>query len=321
LESLREKSPKPVLTAYLPAFDPDNDPASRVMAPTMLRVDKFNPEGIACIGSNYFGESEYAHPIPGSFYSAHFAFADGSFAVEVRHDPQYFFLGEEISIAVRAFTHGYDFYYPHRLVAWHYYGRVDRPKMWDDHTPDAKRNGAIEHDWCDLNDRCWQRHRHLFGVDGAKSAGIDFGAYGFGTCRSLAQYERFAGVSFAHRGVHQALLEGRRPPIHDALQASEEEWLASLRCSHEIRIAAPESELGDWTAAANGVLYFFDGDGAELHREALDATKLRTCIASGWFNLVCAFLIGLRQIPVRYAFELCDSAGQSMKRLEKQVDA
>ncbi|MET5116665.1 GlcNAc-transferase family protein, partial [Burkholderia pseudomallei] len=53
-----------------------------------------------------------SHPIPARFYSAHFSFADGHFAQSVRHDRDFFFHGEEISLAVGAFTHGYDLYLP-----------------------------------------------------------------------------------------------------------------------------------------------------------------------------------------------------------------
>lgn len=37
-------------------------------------------------------------------------FSDGSFAREVPNDPNIFFIGEEIAMAARAFTHGYDIY-------------------------------------------------------------------------------------------------------------------------------------------------------------------------------------------------------------------
>ncbi|MEX3955144.1 GlcNAc-transferase family protein [Trinickia sp. EG282A] len=322
LESLRERSPKPVLTAYLPPFDPNHDPASRVMSPTVMSFAKLDQEGIVNFSSFYVGESEFAHPVPGCFYSAHFAFADGSFAVEVQHDPQYFHHGEENSIAVRAYTHGYDFYHPHRVVAWHQYGPGQRSKIWDDHTRDAKLSGAIEFDWCDYNDRSWHRHRSLFRVGGAKSDdGIDLGPYGFGTARSLDQYERFVGISYEHRAIHKAVLAGQRPPIGGGSADNDEAWLASLRRSTEIHVCVSERELGDLSAAATATLRFFDADDAELHHDVLDGAKVKTSIASGRFDYTCVFLTELGRAPVRYTFELTDNAGHAMNRLERGVGA
>ena len=70
--------------------------------------------------------------MPARFYSAHFCFAPGSFCLEVPHDPNYYFHGEEISVAVRAYTWGYDLFHPHKIICWHEYTRKNRTKQWDD---------------------------------------------------------------------------------------------------------------------------------------------------------------------------------------------
>lgn len=57
------------------------------------------------------------------FWAAGFSFARGHFVVQVPYD-QYspmVFQGEEISMAVRAFTYGYDIYAPERSVCFHMY--------------------------------------------------------------------------------------------------------------------------------------------------------------------------------------------------------
>jgi hypothetical protein len=199
LESLRESSPKPALTAYLPAFDPDMDPEGRIMFPTVLGFREFNADGIVLLASRYVGESEYDRPIPGGFYSAHFCFADGSFATEVRHDPELFFYGEEISIAVRVYTHGYDFFYPHRLIAWHRYGCAGRVAIWQEHTEAARSRGEVDMSWEQHNERARERVRRLLGVDEARPIPPDATPYGLGPVRSLARYEAYAGLSFASR--------------------------------------------------------------------------------------------------------------------------
>ncbi|OZI62572.1 hypothetical protein CAL28_25815 [Bordetella genomosp. 11] len=225
LESLRTESPKPVLTTYLPAFDARNDPDSRVALPAVLTFCEFDYDGILLLSGRYVAESEHARPIPVAFYSAHFAFADGAFAREVRHDPKLFFYGEEISIAARAYTRGYDFYAPHRLVSWHQYGCEGRVTIWQDHTEEAKAKGEVECAWAERNDSARLRVRRLLGIDGTPAEDIDFGPYGLGAVRSLADYERYAGICFARRLVHEATLDGRLPPRGDATQ-DDDVWRA-----------------------------------------------------------------------------------------------
>ena len=37
---------KPLITAYAPSFDPDNDPESRVTRPWKMNFDRYTPEGV-----------------------------------------------------------------------------------------------------------------------------------------------------------------------------------------------------------------------------------------------------------------------------------
>ena len=89
-----------------------------------MDFDRFSPDGnVHFLPATIDDAEDRSEPIPARFYSAHFAFTDGEFVNEVPHDPQYYFHGEEVSIAVRAFTHGYDLLHPHKIFLWHYYTR------------------------------------------------------------------------------------------------------------------------------------------------------------------------------------------------------
>ena len=44
--------------------------------------------------------------------AAGLVFARGAFLREVPMDPQVYFQGEEVSLAIRAYTHGYNLYHP-----------------------------------------------------------------------------------------------------------------------------------------------------------------------------------------------------------------
>ena len=141
INNLKKKGyKKPLLTAYIPSFDPDNDPADRVNEPWKMNFDRFIPEGaVFFLPASFDIWDDKTQPLPARFYSAHFCFTLGRFAKEVQHDPEYYFHGEEISIAVRAYTHGYDLFHPHKVICWHEYTRKGRSKQWDDDKDWAKK--------------------------------------------------------------------------------------------------------------------------------------------------------------------------------------
>lgn len=275
LESVREDSPKPVLTAYISSFDPECDPEARIQEPWKMDFDRFIPEGAVFFRPSTMEDwKERDKPMHSRFYSAHFCFADGSFVEDVPHDPEYFFHGEEISIAVRAFTHGYDLYHPHKVVAWHEYTRKGRTKVWDDHTTPAKNSGKIKLDWVERNDLCHKRNRILFGMDGEDPSQIDFGKFGFGTERSVREYEEFAGISFQYRGVQQQTLDREEPP-NSFEYDSEEEWIASFARSNDVHVVVHKDEIDeicdDFTFAYVGT---HDENGDEVYRKDLDKEAL-----------------------------------------------
>ena len=253
---------KPLLTSYISSYNPQNDPKERFMEPYWMTFDRFIPEGaIFFFPATIPGWEEMTEPIPARFYSAHFAFTLGEFAKEVQHDPEYYFHGEEISIAVRAFTHGYDLFHPHKVIAWHEYTRKGRTKQWDDDSEWGKRN-EISHN----------RNRILFGMDGNCSCQLDFGIYGFGTKRTLKDYEKFAGIRFRDRGVQQYTLDNKfapNPIIEDHV-----EYINSFLniFKHCIDIGFTQIPLDDYNVFA---VAFEDKDGNEIHRQDADETEIK----------------------------------------------
>ena len=70
------------------------------------------------------------------FFAAGFSFQKGHRLLNVPYDPYaaYLFDGEEMSMALRMFTHGYDFYAPDRDIAYHLYSpnaNKIRPVFWE----------------------------------------------------------------------------------------------------------------------------------------------------------------------------------------------
>ena len=257
----KEGSPKPLITSYIPSFDPDNDPAARIQEPWKMNFDRFIPEGaIFFLPASFDSWEDKSKPLPGRFYSAHFAFTVGEFCKEVPHDPNYYFHGEEISIAVRAYTNGYDIYHPHKVVCWHEYTRKGRSKQWDDDPV-----------WGNRNSECHLRNRKLFEMDGEKRD-IDFGPYGFGTERTLRDYEKYAGISFGKRAIQKSVTERKAPP--DAMQFSTDQEFddALLRIfKHCIDIGydrVKETDYDFWVVA------FHDEKDNTLFRKDSDANEI-----------------------------------------------
>jgi len=259
---------KPLLTGYVSSFDPDNDPEGRVTDPWRMVFDRFIPEGAVFFLPEIIPDwKKLKSPVPARFYSAHFCFTLGEFSKEVQHDPEFYFHGEEISIAVRAYTHGYDLFHPHKVVVWHEYTRKNRTKQWDD-----------DKDWVNKNNRAHLKNRKLFSIDGEMFNPDDFGIYGFGTKRSLKDYESYAGVRFSVRGVQQYTLDKKYPPNPNYYK-TEEEWEKSFSSifKHCIDIGhslVPENDYDFWVVAFHDeneeTIFRQDADIHEIHRMKQD---------------------------------------------------
>ena len=262
VKQLQKKGfPKPLLTGYVSSFNPENDPEERVKEPWRMVFDRFIPEGaVFFLPETIPGWEQLKEPVTARFYSAHFAFTVGQFSTEVQHDPEFYFHGEEISIAARAYTHGYDLFHPHKVVIWHEYTRKGRTKQWDD-----------DKEWGMKNTFSHSKNRQLFGMDGEEVT-LDFGVYGFGTERTLKDYEIYSGLLFSKRAVQQHTLDKNYPPNPQIFE-SEEDWLNSYASifKHCIDVgfdSVPENDYDFWVVA------FHDENDETIHRQDADVHEI-----------------------------------------------
>ena len=252
---------KPLLTGYVSSFNPENDPLERIKEPWRMVFDRFIPEGaVFFLPETIPGWEKLKEPVTSRFYSAHFAFTVGQFSVEVQHDPEFYFHGEEISIAARAYTHGYDLFHPHKTLIWHEYTRKGRTKQWDD-----------DKEWVMRNNMSHSKNRKLFGMDGELSD-VDFGIYGFGTERTLKEYEIYSGLRFSRRAVQQYTLDKNYPP-NPVIYQTNEEWEDSFATifKHCIDVgydAVPETDYEFWVVA------FHDENDETIHRQDADINEI-----------------------------------------------
>ncbi|MCB1473765.1 MAG: hypothetical protein H6884_03555 [Rhodobiaceae bacterium] len=265
-------SAKPILSCYAPSFDPFDLSRLRDETPWALGFDRFTPEGVLFMRPREMADWQtIVRPIPSRYFSGHFAFAPGVFCREVPYDPNYYFHGEEISIAVRAFTHGYDLFCPHRVVLWHEYTRKYRTKHWDDHV--AEKGAQVP--WTVRNDDSLRRNRILLGME---DGDVDFGAYGFGTARTLRDYEDYAGINFRLRLVQPYTYENRPPP-NPEIYSGDAEWHARATKEFWTRIRlpdglpAPDADVDFWYVGVH------DEDGNEMHRADIPADEVARILA------------------------------------------
>ena len=183
---------KPLITAYVPAYSPSADPEKRGQEPWQMVFDKYTPEGAVIFLPEVIPHWQTLRgPVRARFLSGHFIFTAGRFAEEVPYMPDLYFIGEEITMSVRAFTHGYDLFHPHQVVAWHEYTREGRVKHWD-----------VHRDWTVLNTAALKKTRAL--LTGACTTAL-------GTERTLEAYERYAGLLFKTKQVHKLTLAHAEP--------------------------------------------------------------------------------------------------------------
>jgi len=264
LESLREGGvKKPILTSYVPSYDPNNDPNGRVQEPWEQVFDRFIPEGtVFTLPRTIPNWRELTEPIKTRFYSAHFCFTDGSFVHEVPHDPNLYFHSEEMSIAVRSWTNGYDLYHPHKIICWHEYSRNYRIKQWD-----------VDKEWYKKNDKSHLRNRKLFSMDGEIYNPDEFGVYGFGKERSLRDYEKYSGILFSKRSVQQYTLDKKYPP-NPYNYNSDKEWMDSFSSifKHCIDIDYNQVKEKDYDFWA---VIFHGQNNEEIHRKDVDRHEIK----------------------------------------------
>jgi hypothetical protein len=136
-------------------------------------------------------------PIRTPYFSAGLFFADASFLHDVPYDPYlpYLFQGEEILMAARLYTNGWDMYNLGQSIATHNYARDDKPHFWNDNS---------HKNWKEIQKESNKRYYKLIGQD-TEDIHPDFlhriKEYGMGSVRSLSDYFKFAGIDTKNKKV------------------------------------------------------------------------------------------------------------------------
>lgn len=212
--------PKAVLSSYPPGFQEENggilDHAS---AGARLCTCTFSNSDVEAhiirinSGANYHGDEEHPTQIP--FIAAGFFFTPAYFLVDVAFDPYmpWCFMGEEIMLSMRAWTHGWDIYAPRKNWIAHQYrpGRMGLPKFWGSVGRLFGRPGPGFSNQLQL--KLIKRVKHLVGYkdcctreklieNGEELVLMDVEHYGFGDERSREQYLEWANIDVDANRCH-----------------------------------------------------------------------------------------------------------------------
>ena len=119
-------------------------------------------------------------------------FTRGSFVKEIPYDPNYYFYGEELSMALRAFTRGYSFFHIPDAPIFHFYtdtNNLTRKLHWD---PEDDEKRAIK--WTELDQKSLNRLDNLFADKVEEPLNL-------GEERSLEDYALISGIDLKNRVV------------------------------------------------------------------------------------------------------------------------
>lgn len=192
---------KPLLTAYPPAFSHENgvstildagpDVSTMITRPSPGKEHAPMSDENAIVGFHAFrcGVHDY---VPACHVSGGFFFTLGKFSQEVPYDPNLYFWGEEQSLAIRAFTRGWDMFHPKTVPLYHLYGRPEDKQVHHWHSEWERQR---DYNWHDLDVKSRARLRDLLFHK------KDLGVFGLGADRSLSDFADYCGIDYEEKKI------------------------------------------------------------------------------------------------------------------------
>ncbi len=188
-----------------------------------LHANKFHDEGVLIPKGKYHKvDNPPPTPTSSALVGAGMIFGPRSMVQDVPYDPYLYFHGEEISMAVRLWSHGYDLFTPNDVLVYHDYTDRKRQKHWHDH----KSN------WDKLNNNAKLRLKHMFGIQISKDQEIikELKTYGLGKVRTLQEYEAFSDVDLVRNRIGVRGYDGIYPvhPPTDGIRTDTKNYLQNI---------------------------------------------------------------------------------------------
>ena len=201
LEDLRRYHDKPIITQYPWAleFDENGKPIKKFVkernkipfiAPPPLDEPTWTMgESLHIIarGFSYDSNQPFTH---GFMLAAGCLFTLGDFVEEVPYDPRIFFQGEETTLALRAWTRGWNIFHMTSVPVLHLYTdheKRTRRLFWDETEAEARTFSYTE-----IDAESTKR------IDEVLS-GKTYTAFGLGSKRTMDQFKTFTGIDYLNK--------------------------------------------------------------------------------------------------------------------------
>lgn len=194
---------KAVMTMAPPPYLTPGDTLSD-LHPGVLRTDGFAADG-AIRFTGLWLQEPLGRPVRMPFLLAGAFFGPGRVIAEVPYDPYACFSTEEVSWALRMFTHGWDVWAAPRRSMWHQYKRDNRVKRG------ATKDESFTARMGRWTARGFHRFDHMTGHTTVRDAPVllDLDLFGLGTARTLPQYEAWTGIDFRYKRITEDCARAR----------------------------------------------------------------------------------------------------------------
>ena len=212
-------SDKPILTTYPNDFDritrkhvvlPNGSkhPLGSI-PPTFIRFREFHErlKFTEQEKQNFVGIPSV--PFPSLFWAAGFSFSLGELIKQVPYDYQcpFLFLGEEMGLSIRYYTHGWDFFAPGVNIVYHLLKRTYRKTFWE----------QVYRKTCVVDDetRLVRKEMEEFAV--RRTTDLIYGrlpsddVFGLGRERTVKDWERYTGVDIRSQTASRRSYLGLSP--------------------------------------------------------------------------------------------------------------
>ena len=149
-----------------------------------------------------YAESSGGMPVRGAMVSAHFLFGPAFIDRDIPNDPNLYFVGDELPMALRYYTHGYHVYHPGINCVWHLY---EREPLLKEH---GLTDGWPSDRGGDMILKLWIEKKRIMKLYGMEDNDQDLTGFDLGSVRSLRDFERFAGICFRTKTIAPHGLNG-----------------------------------------------------------------------------------------------------------------
>lgn len=196
LDELRTRVNKPIISTYPPPFifNENNDPVITLTPHNTIYALRKHPETNlteTCATLRFRVEHEKAPDyIEGYHVAGGFIFTVGDFVTEIPYDPYLYFHGEEQSLALRAYTRGWNIFHPlHEAIPlYHLYKQKDND--YETHHWHSVHEQQRQTKWVELKKLSDARLVMLI-------SNRIHGCYGLGDVKSLAEFDEFSGINYS----------------------------------------------------------------------------------------------------------------------------